>query len=136
MLAAEQLVVDASAVVELLLGTAIGVSARSRMRHRALHAPAHVDAEVLSALGRLHRAGDIEQATVELALGELTAAPITRHLLADLLVGAWSQRRQLRLVDALYVQLARSLAAPLLTADHRLARAIENAELAAPDGPE
>lgn len=130
--ATEQLVVDASAVVELLLGTAIGASARSRMRHRALHAPAHLDAEALSALGQLHRAGEIDQATVERALGELTAAPITRHVPADLLVGAWSQRTQLRLVDALYVQLARSLGCRLLTADNRLVRAIEIAELAEP----
>ena len=130
---AEQLVVDASAVVESLLGTAVGAGARGRMRHHRLHAPAHLDAEVLSALGRLHRAGYIERTTVERALNELTAAPITRHLLAGLLVGAWSQRRQLRLVDALYVQLAGSLGCPLLTADGRLARASEIAELAGPE---
>lgn len=131
--AIERLVVDASAMVESLLGTAIGAGARGRMRHLRLHAPAHMDAEVLSALGRLHRAGEIEQATVERALGQLVAAPITRHLLADLLVGAWSQRRQLRLADGLYVQLARSLGCPLLTADGRLARASEIAELASAD---
>lgn len=131
--ATEQLVVDASAMVESLLGTAIGAAARSRMRHLRLHAPAHIDAEVLSALGRLQRAGEIEPPTVERALGQLIAAPITRHLLADLLAGAWSQHLQLRLVDGLYVQLARSLGCPLLTADDRLARASEIAELASSD---
>ena len=124
------LVVDASAIVEALLGTDIGSAARRRMRGRELHGPAHLDAEVLSALGRLHRAGRLDAAEVERALRELGSAPITRHLLPGLLTGAWSSRERLRLVDGLYVELARSLDCALLTADSRLARASELSELA------
>jgi len=43
-----------------------------------------LDAEVLSALGRLHRAGDLDAGTVETKLHELAAAPIQRHAVNDL----------------------------------------------------
>src|SRR5205807_3524695 len=90
--ASEALVLDASAVLEALLGTSLGIEVRRRMRGHQLHAPAHLDAEVLSALGRLHRAGDLEGSAVTVALDELATAPIRRHALANLLVGAWARR--------------------------------------------
>lgn len=122
-------VVDASAMVEVLLGTRLGIGVRARMRGRELHAPAHLDAEVLSAFGRLHRAGALAALNVEAALKELAAAPIRRHALANLLSAAWATREQLRLVDALYVELARSLGSiALLTTDERLANQCELAE--------
>jgi predicted nucleic acid-binding protein len=125
-------VLDASALVEALLGTACGMKVRERMRGHVPHAPAHLDAEVLSAVGRLHRAGDLNESTAAAALVELAAAPIRRHPLASLLSGAWERRNQQRLVDALYVELATSLApARLLTTDARLARSHEQAELIA-----
>jgi predicted nucleic acid-binding protein len=95
-----------------------------------VYAPAHLDAEVLSALGRLHRAGEVPHVTVTAALGELSAAPIQRHPLAGLLAGAWARRENQRLLDALYSELATSLdSIPLLTTDARLARADDRAEL-------
>jgi len=126
----EALVVDASAIVEALLGTDLGRKVRKRMRGHELHAPAHLDAEVLSALGRLHRAGELDRFAVDAALHELAAAPIRRHPLASLLSGAWARRENQRLVDALYTQLAASLdSIPLLTTDARLARFDDRAEL-------
>jgi predicted nucleic acid-binding protein len=126
----EALVIDASAVVEALLGTDIGIKVRGRMREHQLHAPAHLDAEALSALGRLHRAGELQQSVVATALDALVAAPIRRHPLASLLAGAWKRRENQRLVDALYTELAASLGpVPLLTTDARLARSESRAEL-------
>ena len=123
-------VVDASAVVEALLGTTLGLVVRARMRRRILHAPAHLDAEVLSAFGRLHRAGELPAGTAAAALRGLADAPIRRHGLSDLLIAAWDSREQLRLVDALYVALARSLdTSALLTTDRRLANQCTVAEL-------
>jgi predicted nucleic acid-binding protein len=122
------LVVDASAVVETLLGTDLGVKARARMRGHALHAPAHLDAEVLSALGRLYRASKLTEVTVGAALDELARAPIERHPLAALLTGAWERRENHRLVDGLYVQLAEALTLTILTTDGRLARSTARAE--------
>jgi predicted nucleic acid-binding protein len=129
---AEGAVIDASAMVEALLGTKLGIKVRARMRGRELHAPAHLDAEVLSAFGRLHRAGDVAAAAAQAALKELAGAPVRRHPLADLLSDAWEARKQLRLVDALYVELARSLGSiALLTTDARLANQCELAALIA-----
>jgi predicted nucleic acid-binding protein len=128
----EAVVVDASALVDALLGTEPGMAVRARLRGVHLHAPAHLDAEVLSALGRLHRAGDVGASVVAAALNELAVAPIRRHLLADLLSGAWNLRERFRLVDALYVELAETLGRKaLLTTDARLARECDLAELIA-----
>jgi predicted nucleic acid-binding protein len=115
-----EVVVDASATVDLLLGNEVGGAVRRRLAGHALHAPAHLDAEVLSALGRLHRAGDLEAEDVESRLRDLVAAPIQRHDVGELLIGTWSRRHQLRLVDALYVQLAVIRDLPLVTTDRRL----------------
>jgi predicted nucleic acid-binding protein len=124
------LVIDASALVEALLGTRLGVEVRTRMRGHVLHAPAHLDAEVLSALGRLHRAQEIQQSVVADALEQLAAAPITRHPLAALITGAWKRRANQRLVDALYTELAALLdVTALLTTDARLARSENRALL-------
>ena len=122
--------IDASALVEALLGTRLGVEVRTRMRGHVLHAPAHLDAEVLSALGRLHRAQEIQQSVVADALEQLAAAPITRHPLAALITGAWKRRANQRLVDALYTELAALLdVTALLTTDARLARSENRALL-------
>jgi predicted nucleic acid-binding protein len=113
-------VIDASALVDLLLDNELGRAVRRRVAGHALHAPAHIDAEALSALGRLQRAGDVDAGTVETKLQELAAAPIQRHAVNDLLLGAWARRHRLRLVDALYVELAVRRSMPLVTTDHRL----------------
>jgi predicted nucleic acid-binding protein len=126
---AETFVLDASATVETLLGSMTGMAVRQRMRGAQLHAPAHLDAEVLSALGRLHRAGEVPAGAVTTGLTELATAPIARHRLPALLTAAWQMRDRLRLVDALYVALSEQLGAQLLTTDARLARSIGLAEL-------
>jgi predicted nucleic acid-binding protein len=126
---ANDLVVDASAMVDALAGTTLGPVVTDRMRDHTLHAPAHFDAEVLSALGRLQRAGALSARQVRTRLERLQTAPIQRHLLASLLTGAWRRRHNLRLVDALYAQLADDLGAPLVTTDSGLASAAPNCEL-------
>lgn len=125
---AEVVAVDASVLVDLLAGTDYAGAAKARLAGTVMHAPAHVDAEVLSALGRLHRAGELTAAEVDASLAALAAVPLARHAVVDLMVGAWSRRDNYRLVDALYVELAARLHAPLLTTDHRLARACPAAE--------
>ena len=126
----EHLVLDASALIDLLRDEAATV--RARIDGRTLHAPAHLDAEVLSAFGRLHRAGDVTAAVVTACLAAVAAAPITRHDVASLLDGAWARRDQLRLADALYIELADRLAVRLITTDERLGRASQIAEVVTP----
>jgi predicted nucleic acid-binding protein len=116
-------VVDASAAVELLLRTESGRRAAASLRGARVAAPAHLDAEVLSAIGCLVRAGEVAADTVPPILDSLARAPFTRYPLPPLLTDAWHLRANLSLRDALYVLLARRLGATLLTADARLARA-------------
>ena len=116
-------------MVDVLVGTAVGAAVRERIREHQLHAPAHIDAEVLSALGRLQRAGLLSEQQVETLLDRLQAAPLDRHRLPTLLVGAWALRHNLRLVDALYVELGTQLSLPIVTTDARMAAASSNAEL-------
>lgn len=117
------IVLDASAAVELLLRTPAGERVAEALTGPALAAPAHIDGEVLSALGRLVRAGEVDEGDVPPMLDALARAPLVRYPLAALLVVAWELRENLTLRDALYVALARRLGATLLTADARLARA-------------
>lgn len=126
--AAETIVVDASALVDLLAGTGLAVAVRNRLAGAPWRAPAHLDAEVLSALGRLSRAGRLSAAEVDHRLALLGSMPLSRHPLPGLLAGAWSRRADLRLGDALYVELAAQLQVPLATTDQRLARATPLAE--------
>jgi predicted nucleic acid-binding protein len=114
---AEQLVVDASAMVDLLVGSVSSRAIGDRLRGHELHTPAHFDAEVVSALGRLHRAGHLTARQVTARIRHIAAAPIVRHDLAALLPGAWKRRHNLRLVDALYVELAAGLEARVITTD-------------------
>lgn len=124
----ETVVLDASVAVDLLAGTAAAGPAAKRLAHTELHAPAHLDAEVLSALGRLHRAGELTAPDVEQGLARLSTMPLTRHPVAELASPAWARRDDLRLVDALYVALAAHLDVPVITTDYRLARACPLAE--------
>jgi len=85
--------------------------------------PAHFDAEVFSALGRLVRGRELAEGSVEPILSELARAPFVRYTLQPLLAAAWGLRHNLALRDALYVALARRLKSILVTADGRLAQA-------------
>ncbi len=125
---AESVVIDASALVDVLLGGVLGQAVGARIASTSLHAPSHLDTEVLSALGRLHRAQEVGAAEVTLMLRRLADAPVQRHPAVDLVQGAWARRSALRLADAVYVELATRLGVPLVTTDARLG-AVEHAEV-------
>jgi len=129
----EPLVVDASAWVNLLGNARSAPLIAAVLRDRDLHAPAHLDAEVLSGLGRLHRAGFLTPGQVERRLARFTRSPVTRHALGPLLAGAWQRRQRLSLPDALYAALADALQATLVTADSGLAAAFPRSHLVAAD---
>ena len=98
----------------------LGESVATRLVGHGLHAPAQLDSECLSALVRLHQSEALSAAITEELLTQLAAAPITRHPLAPLVAGAWKRRDDLRLADALSVELAHHLGVPLITTDTRL----------------
>lgn len=129
----ERIVLDASAVVDLLIRSTFAHALEWRLARTESHAPAHLDAEVISALGRLERAGTLTGSAAGAAVRVLADLPIHRHQLGPLLMGAWQKRGSLRLVDALYVELADQLDVPIVTTDRRLAQATSRAESIAPN---
>jgi predicted nucleic acid-binding protein len=119
------IVLDASALVELLLGTAAGRSVVERIVSPdvSLHAPHLADVEVAQALRRLTRDGDLDAASAGAALADLRALDLERHSHEALLDRVWALRGHLTAYDAVYVALTEALDARLLTCDGRLARA-------------
>jgi predicted nucleic acid-binding protein len=118
------IVLDASAVVEMLLGTSLGVKVAERVaRSDELHAPHLLDVEVLSCLRRLQRADEFTDERGWQMLQALYELDVERHAHDDLLPRAWELRQNTTAYDAMYLALAEALRAPLLTLDERLARA-------------
>ena len=118
------IVLDASAVVDLLLR--VGRAARVEDRIRAdpsLHAPGLLDLEVAQAVRRAVAAGEISEARGGRAVVALAALSVRRYPHAPLLARIWRLRSQLTAYDAAYVALAEVLDAPLVTRDARLGRA-------------
>jgi predicted nucleic acid-binding protein len=88
-----------------------------------LFAPAHLDAEVVSALRGLSKPNPVLREAVPGALVHLVGFPIRRMPLAPLLQRIWELRDNLTAYDAAYVTLAERIDAPLLTCDGKLATA-------------
>jgi predicted nucleic acid-binding protein len=122
------LVVDASAVAELLLGrpAAERITRHFAEHDFALHAPHLLDVEVLSALRRLVAAGDATAARAGGAVDDLIDLPLERYPHDVLVPRAWELTDNFSPYDATYLALAETLTdggAPLLTSDARLAHA-------------
>lgn len=119
------IVLDASAVVELLLGTERGRSLAIRIADPdlSLHAPHLVDVEVAQVLRRYVHEGELDQRTARAALEDLRLLDIERHAHEPLLDRVWKLRENMTVYDAVYVALAEALNAILLTCDGKLARA-------------
>ncbi|HEY7140702.1 MAG TPA: type II toxin-antitoxin system VapC family toxin [Methylomirabilota bacterium] len=119
------IVLDASAVVELLLGSPRGAMVRARIQRpdESLHAPHLLDVEVASVLRRYHLSGEISDDEGREALADLAGLDIARYPHDPLLPRVWELRRSVTAYDAVYLALAEVLEAPLLTLDRRLARA-------------
>ena len=113
-------VVDAGALLELLLRTLRAESVQAVVDDRQMVAPAVIDAEVLSALRGLERTRSITPARAAVAVNDLRTAPVERYPLDSLLEPAWGLRSRLHAYDALYVALAVQLDCPLVTTDDRI----------------
>ena len=116
-------VVDASVVVELLVAHPRAVAGRAALDGVDGVAPALLDAEVLHAVTRYVRRGDMTDERARQALGLLAKAPIQRFPIAPLVLDAWALRDNVSSYDGFYVALARVLGCPLITCDRSLAGA-------------
>jgi predicted nucleic acid-binding protein len=119
------IVIDASALLELVLGSARGerVAERALDPQERLHAPHLVDVEVTQTLRRLVLLDDVRPVRASLALDDYLALGLERHAHVELIPRIWQLRASLSAYDAAYIALAEGLSAPLLTCDARLARA-------------
>ena len=119
------IVVDASAVLDLLLEAPGSgpLDARLRRTGESLHAPHLLDVEVTHALRRRARGGELGDARACEALTDFLDLPIVRYPHDLLLQRVWTLRHSVSAYDAAYLALAEALDAPLLTRDHKLARA-------------
>jgi len=117
------IVVDASALIEVLLGT----SAASRLDERffvegeTLHAPHLLDVEVAQVLRRYALAGLFGAGRGVEALEDLADFPIARYPHEPFLSRIWELRHNVTAYDAAYLALAEALDAPLVTRDAKLA---------------
>lgn len=118
------MVVDASAVIELLLRSPLGVRVEARLFERpvALHAPHLLDVEVVQVLRRFEQRGELSAARSLAAVRVFEAMPIHRYPHWPLLKRVWSLRANCTAYDGVYVALAEALGAALITCDARLGR--------------
>lgn len=119
------IVLDASAVLELLLGTSAGRSVADRIavQSETLHAPHLLDLEVAQVLRRYCAGSALDLERARIALDDLSALDLYRYPHEPMLERIWQLRDNLTAYDAAYVALAETLNAPLLTFDARLANA-------------
>ena len=123
MVSAEPYVIDASATVEYLLESDVGLQVAALIAGARLVAPEMLDAEVLSALRRGVQAQEISETRALEALARLEDLPVERVSHRTFTRAAWALRHNVSAYDALYVAIARERGATLLTFDGPLTRA-------------
>ncbi len=119
------IVVDASAVLEVLMRTPAGERLSKRLHESAetLHAPHLLDLEIAQVVRRYCVAGKVTPARGRQAITALLDLPLQRYPHAPLLPRIWELRHAITAYDAAYVALAEELDAPLVTSDAKLAKA-------------
>ena len=118
------IVLDASAVLELLLGGPVAdrIARRIAPESESWHAPHLLDLEVAQVVRRYHRAGLLDEPRGHDVLRDLGDLDIQRYPHDVFLPRIWQLRDVATAYDAAYLALAEVLPAPLLTLDARLAR--------------
>ncbi len=120
------IVIDASAVVEVLLDTDLGRRIELRVwadGAETPNAPHLLDTEVLQVLNRLVRARRLSTEHATHLVADLADLELRRHEHTDLLDRAFEMRDSVTAYDAMYLALAEALSGVLLTCDAKLGRA-------------
>lgn len=117
------IVIDSSALVELLLGRPSAAAIAEILADQDNVAPDLIGVETVSTLRRLERQGHLKSERAEEAIADLLDAPIQLVKTSGLLERAWQLRHTISAYDAIYIALAEDLACELVTLDKRLTRA-------------
>jgi predicted nucleic acid-binding protein len=113
-------VLDATVVVEGLVRAG---PSRMLLSTERFHVPYLADCELLSALTRMTRKGELEPSVTDQALSMWPRLGVRRHPVTGLLDRMWELRENVTAYDSSYVALAEWLEIPLVTRDKRLSRA-------------
>lgn len=122
-IAPSQIVIDASALIELLTHTSLAPKIDRIIGDSKLIAPDVLNPEVLEGLRGLERGGRLTSERASLAAEQLVESKIERIPTTELVRKVWSMRANVKSYDACYVALAHALDCPLLTSDKKLTRA-------------
>ncbi|MPZ16148.1 MAG: PIN domain-containing protein [Chloroflexi bacterium] len=115
------LIVDASCLYDVLVGKPEAERIRTRLAADADQAAPHIiDVEVLSVIRRDFLLGQLDATTANQAVEDLRDWPGDRFGHQALLDRAWELRWNVRGWDAVYVALAETFQATLITGDARL----------------
>jgi len=118
------IVLDASAVTEVVLQSGMGSAIRQRLHTvRLVHAPHLIDIEVTNALRRQYLLGALTSERARQALDDLRNMRILRHRHSPYIARIWELRDNFTSHDACYLALAEALDATLLTRDAAMASA-------------
>lgn len=115
------IVLDASAVVELVLGRGVS-ELRTRARGQSLHAPYVIEVETLQAIRNAVRRDAVSDSGAALARANLSSLTLVLYPHRPVMERIWELRHTHSAYDASYIALAELLPAPLVTCDARLAR--------------
>lgn len=116
------IVVDAAAMIELLMRSTAGLMVETLIARDTACAPHLLDPEVLHRVVTMGKHGQLDRSEVHSGVADLRDAPIVRVDHRPLLVTAARFAAAMSGYDALYAALAHETDATLVTADGRLAR--------------
>lgn len=117
------IVVDTSAVLDVLAKWPADPSLTERLAGEDLHAPHVIDLEILHALRRLVTVGALSAARAADVRSDYHRLAILRYPHQPLADRIWDLRDNLSAYDGAFVALAEVLGVVLVTTDGRLARA-------------
>ena len=126
------IVVDASAVIDVLLQTPDSLALTNRLLDASAVncAPQLIDIEMVSVMRRLVHRREIPEARASAALADFEQLPLERYPHQLLLPRIWAYRHNLTAYDAAYLALADALDCRVITRDkHFAASAPERIEL-------
>ncbi|MDO5676920.1 MAG: type II toxin-antitoxin system VapC family toxin [Propionibacteriaceae bacterium] len=126
------LVLDASAVAELLLRTPRGSAVVAALGDHALIAPQHLTAEFSSVIRGWSLGGHITEAEALQTFRDFEELGVEQLDMVALLPQVHALRHNLTAYDAMYVVLARTVGCSLLTLDQRLIAAAPDCTLPPP----